>query len=521
MSLVFGKALKSASFVMGILLVIKVFGFVEKQVLAYFFGTGFQIDAYFVTFGILIGFWDCVRDLVGPAFLPVLVETKEKYTEAEGWKLISLVLNLLAIILFSLSLLCVIFAPSLVHLVAPGFEGERFRVAVNLARIMFAGAAFFGIEILTFLVLNSYRRFILPVLGDFSFKVLGLMGLIALYRPLGIYGLGIGILIGSLVAPLVHLLGLWKKRHLYQATLDTRFRPFRKVISLMPPLMIGLFFIQGRRLIDNAFASTLAVGSVASLTFAYRLIDFPFVAIAEPLAVVLFPFFSDLAVRHSREELAETLRTALKTILLVFIPLSIGLFMLRLPIIQLLFERGQFDASSTQMTVLPLTYYALGMTSYALEVVLLKFYYSLSDTRTPILLEAIAFTFHIALVYFLIGPLAHGGIALAFTLSKTTKVLLLYALLKKKVGNLQFYNLLGFLGKLGLAGAAMGASIYFYHDWARALLDLSHLIGRGILVGSSGMIGLMTFLIMVLLLRVQEVGVLVNLLHLKRMKAEI
>lgn len=511
---------------MGILLVIKVFGFVEKQVLAYFFGTGFQIDAYFVTFGILIVFWDCIRDLIGPSFLPVLVETKENQTEAQGWKLISILLNLLAIILLSLSFLCVIFAPSLVHFIAPGFKGEQFQVAVNLIRIMFAGAAFFGIEILTFQVLNSYHRFVLAVLGDFSFKVLGLLGLVTLYHSLGIYGLGVGILVGSLVAPLIHLAGLWRKRYLYQPTLDLSFGPFRKVISLMLPLVAGLFFTQGRRIIDNAFASTLAVGSVSALTFAYRLIDFPFVAIAEPLAVVLFPFFSDLAVKQSKtnspslrgkrmgeSELVETLMVALKMIFLIFIPLSIGLFTLRVPIIQLLFERGHFDANSTQMTVLPLTFYAWGMTSNALEAVLLRFYYALSDTKTPILLEVIAVLFHVTLVYFLIGPLQHGGIALAFTLSKTLKVSLLYALLKGKVVNLQFYNLLGFLAKLGLAGIAMGASIYFYHDWVKVLLDLSHLLGRGILVSSAGMVGLLTFFGMVLLLRVREVGTLVHLLR--------
>lgn len=515
---VFGKAFKAASAVMLILLVIKVFGFVEKQVLAYFFGTSFQIDAYFITFGILIAFWDCIRDLVGPSFLPVLVETRGKSTEAEGWKLISILLNFLAILLFGLSLLCILFAPSLVHLIAPGFKGEQLRVAINLTRIMFVGAAFFGIEILTFQVLNSYHRFILAVLGDFSFKVLGLLGLISLYHSFGIYGLGIGILVGSLVAPLIHFLGLWKKKHFYQATLDISFAPFRQMVIRMLPLVAGIIFTQGRRIVDSAFASTLAVGSVSALTFSYRLIDFPFVAIAEPLAVVLFPFFSDLAVKHGKEgqnvesELVETLLTAVKTILLIFIPLSIGLFMLRIPIIQLLFERGHFDAASTQITVLPLTYYALGMTAYALEALLLRFYYSLSDTRTPTVLEGITFALHVILIYLLIGPLQHGGIALAFTLSRTTKVLFLYLLLKKKVADLQVYNLLQFLARLGLAGLTMSVSIYFYHDWVKALLDLSHIAGRGILVGSAGIVGLTTFVVAVLLLKVREVGILISFL---------
>ena len=160
---------------------------------------------------------------------------------------------------------------------------------------MLTGWAFFAIGILTGLTLNSYKRFLLAVADDVVFKVAGFLGLVLLVRYVGIYGLAWGIALGSWVAPVLHLIGLRKRLPLYTPTINFKLEPLRKMVRLMGPLVIGTTCIESRRVIDNIFASKLRIGSVSALAFGYKLIEFAYVALVESLAVVVLPYFSDMA----------------------------------------------------------------------------------------------------------------------------------------------------------------------------------------------------------------------------------
>jgi len=247
----------------------------------------------------------------------------------------------------------------------------------------------------------------------------------------------LGIALGSWIAPFVHLIGLRKQLPFYKRRIDLKLEPLQKMFRLIVPLIVGTTCIESRRLIDNFFASKLRVGSVTALAYGYKLIEFAYVAIAEPLAVVVLPYFSDLAIQKEHEKLTETLMTTLRTVILIFTPLGVCLFALRYPVVRLLFERGEFDTISTQLTVTALTYYSPGIISFAVDVILLRFFFSMSDTKTPAIMEIFTITMHVGIIYMLSNTMAHGSIALAFTLSKTIKVLVLYGLLKKKIDDIQ------------------------------------------------------------------------------------
>ncbi len=484
---------------------IKVLGFVEKQVLAYYFGTGFEVDAYFAGFTLMIVFWDILRGLLGPSYLPALIEYRSQAGEVKSWQFTSTVLNVMTLIFVALTGLGLVFTSSLVKLVAPGFEGETFTMAIGLTRLMLTGAGFFAIALITGFTLNSYKRFLLAVIDDVVFKVAGLLGLVILARYVGIYGLAWGIALGSWVAPCIHLVGLRKYLRFYTPTLNIRTEPLRKMFRLIRPLVPGTLCIEGRRLVDNWFASSIGVGSISALNFGYKLIEFAYKSLAIPLATVVLPYFSDLALQKDHTKLTETLMTTLRTLILIFTPLAACLFVLRYPVVKLLFERGEFDAVSTQLTVTVLTFYSLGMVSFGVETILRQVYFSLSDTITPSIAEVLTLVLHVGIILLFRGPLKHGSIALAFTLSKTIKVLALFWLLHKKDIDIELPHNLRFLGKMGLAVLIMFLCMTGYNGAFASMFDLSSFFAQALLIASSGSVGMVIFMAVIIMLKVQEI----------------
>ncbi len=564
---IFRKITFSTSGITLILIGIKFLGFFEKQVLAAYFGTGYEVDAYFAGFSLMIVFWDFLRGLMAPSYLPTLMEYRSKVGEEQSWEFTSTVFNMMGLVFLALIGLGLLLTPQLISLAVPGFAHEasfteeeyihfsgrfphaehilnaelgrdggniylniqeipdslrnqlseeafealqqnarrRFTMTVGLTRLMLTGAAFFAIAILTGLTLNSYKRFILAVTDDVVFKVSGFLGLVLLARYIGIYGLAWGIALGSWIAPLVHLIGLRKHLPLYRAKISFTLEPVRKMFRLMAPLIVGVTCIESRRLIDNWFASKLRIGSVAALTFGYKLIEFPYVAIAEPLSVVVLPYFSDLALQRDHAQLSDTLMTTLRTVVLVFTPLSVCLFVLRHPVVRLLFERGEFDAASTRLTVAALTFYAVGLVSFALDVVLLKFYFSLSDTLTPAILEVVTITLHTLIISASMDSFGHAGIALAFTVSKTLKVGVLLGLLRNKLDDLQLPRNVNFLGKMVIAVGLMFLLMSGYQAMYGSFIEPSSFLTQAILIVTAGGLGGLSYCIAVLALNVEEV----------------
>jgi putative peptidoglycan lipid II flippase len=226
--------------------------------------------------------------------------------------------------------------------------------------------------------------------------------------------------------------------------------------------------------------------------------------------VVVLPYFSDLARENDHAKLSDTLMTTLRMVVLVFTPIGASLFMLRYPVVRLLFERGEFDVLSTQLTVTALGYYAVGIVGFAVEPILLRSYFSMSDTTTPAIMEVVTIAVHVAVIYIFLGTLNHGSIALAFTLSKTMKVLTLYALLKQKIGDIQFSHNLRFLGKISIATVLMILAMAGYHGWFSSYVHQSAFLPQALLIGTSGSVGALTFLIASIVLNVREIHLILH-----------
>ncbi len=297
-------------------------------------------------------------------------------------------------------------------------------------------------------VLNSHKRFFLPAVAPAALNVFWLAGLGIAYFSLSqqpqlqITVVAIFILVGGLAQALVQLPAVRKLGYVIVFNIKRMWPDIKDMIKLMVPGMFGLAVAQINYLVDLMLASFLQSGSVAALQFANRLILLPLGVLGTAVATATLPTLSETRVADGKKELADLSSYTLRLIFTLLIPMAVLTILLRFELIQLLFERGKFSATeSTPMTAFALLFYALGLTAFGGVKGAVQTFYSMKDTKTPVKIAALAMSLNIVLNVLLMGPLKHGGLALASSISSTINLLLLLLLFKKYLPEFNFKTL--------------------------------------------------------------------------------
>lgn len=464
---------KGAAIVSLFTLLVKAMGIVQKMVMADRFGTSIEADAFTYVFSsIVFTYWIIPHKLLSP-FLPLFTEKKTKEGEDSAWRFAGNVGAFVIIVMGIAVALGVATAPQLVHLTSSFQSEATSALASRLLRIMLPSALFMGVFWLLALIMHAHKRFAPPALGEAVNKFSIIFLMIALYGTMGIRGLALGVVVGGASAMLIQVIGLRTK--LRVSAFVPRFGDpdLKRLGRLMLPILLGIVSSQiSRTILDFWFVSRMGPGYTSSLGYAKGLADA--LMLLGPFAVgtVIYPFFSDLSAEGDPGRITNTLMTSLRLMALFFIPLSIGLLVLRTPFVRLMFERGEFDLHSVRLTTGPLLFYSLGLTAFALEILLMRFYLSMKDTLTPVLVGIGCVFLHIAVVLTLRHTLRHSSIALAYAVSKSVKVAVLFLLLQRKLPSLQTKQNLVFLAKTGLAATLMAMVVIVLDRRLAAVLEL-------------------------------------------------
>ena len=364
------KIAKAAGIVGGATLLSRIFGFVRDMVVAQLFGAGVATDAFFVAFRIP----NLLRRLVGEgsltaSFIPVYSEYISQRSKEEGDELVSASFSVLTIVLIFFTGLGILFSPWIIKFMAYGFslEPEKFKLTVLLTRLMFPYIFFIGLVALAMGVLNSWKHFAAPALAPvlLNLAIIACALLLAGFLKEPIISLAIGVLLGGIIQLLFQVPFIRRK----EITVRFLFRPFhpgvKRIGLLMAPSVLGLGVTQLNVLVSTFLASYLPGGSVSYLYYADRLLEFPMGIFAIAIATAILPTMSEQTTKNDLQGMKETLSFALRFVFFVTLPAMIGLMVLRLPIINLLFQRGAFSAHSAEMTAEALLYYALGLAAFA------------------------------------------------------------------------------------------------------------------------------------------------------------
>jgi murein biosynthesis integral membrane protein MurJ len=496
------RIVQATAVVSGITLVVKGLGFVEKLLLAYFFGTGFQLDAYLVAFSLPFSAYIVLREVVKPAFLPTFLRIRQE-SEEGAWRLFNGVGTLLLGLLSAATVAAVVLAAQLVSLAAPGFSGAQRTLAVHLTQLVMPALVLLGMSTLTTSVLHSEKRFIRPALGDAAFRAGPLVLLLATG---GVWGMALGVSLGALSKLLVEAFGLKEYLRRVRLALDLAFEPVRAVGRLAAPLLAALFlslFIVP--LVENSFASRAGVGGVSALAYARKVVETLATILPYTLGLVLLPFSAEMAARQDEEALSRTLGGAVRALTLLFVPVTLGLAVLREPFVQLLFERGAFTAASTQLTAGPLLFYAFALLPFALEVVVVQFFFAVRDTLTPVLTDVAAFVLNVALIPFLMAAFGLGGIALAAAIAKALKVLLLLMLFRRRIPAFRLGSLVPFTGQIALVSLIATIALLAFSTVIWPLVTGLGMAGLVAYLCAGALVAAGTFFLAAYLLRVSEV----------------
>ncbi len=449
---------------------------------------------------------------LGSAFLPVFTSLLVKNERASAWKLASSLIILVTLILSLAALLAALFAPQIVrYLLAPGLarDPRLFSLTVNLLRIQSVSAVLFGLGGLVISILNAHQIFLIPQLTAAMYQIGQIFGVLVLAHWMGIYGLAWGVVIGSGLFLFIQLPMLFKLKGEFQPALGLANPDVRKVIQLMGPRVFGTAVVQLNFWVNNNLASRMVEGSIISITYGFALMLMAQAAIAQSAAIAALPTFSAQYALGKLDEMRRSLASTLRGIFLLALPASVGLMLLAKPIVAMLYQRGEFNAIVAEMTAWALLWYAAGLVGHSVMEVLTRAFYAQHDTKTPVLIGAIAmglnivFSLTFARLFRQIGWMPHGGLALANSLATALETIALFIFMRRRLNGIEGSYIARGLATCALASLAMGIGLWF---WLQAAGSLTHWV---VVLGGVA-IGGIIYLLSVMILKVPEIQIVIE-----------
>lgn len=456
-------------------LISRVLGFIRDIVIARFFGASLVADAFFVAFRIPNFFRRLSAEgAFSQAFVPVLSEYKQNKTPEEVQAFVQSTLGVLCLFLCLLTFVALLAAPLVILLFAPGFHAspEKLDLAISLLRITFPYLIFISLTAMAAAVLNTYGIFaapaVTPVLLNIAMITSAILGSLYLEQP--IYGLAWGVFAGGILQLVVQWPFLKRVGIAFLPRFKGRHAGVSKVLKLMLPALVGVSAVQISVLIDTLIASFLQSGSISWLYYSDRLMEFPLGVFGIALATVILPHLSQQHLDTKPEGFSHTLDWALKMILLIALPATLGLCLLAEPILISLFQYGAFDARDAEMSSKSLIAYSVGLQAFILIKVFATAFYARQDTKSPVRIALIALLANVLLNLALVGPLQHAGLALATSISAYLNASLLHRGLRKQGIYAPDSHLLGFFFKVTIANAVMAAIVLLMTEPAEVWL---------------------------------------------------
>ena len=467
------RLLRSASLVSVITLTSRVFGYLRDQRIAFLLGP-VEADAYWMAYTIP----NLLRRLVGEgavsaAFIPIFSKYLSGNDRKDAWEFANAMLALATLVMALVTVIGILIAPLLVRIIAYGFETPgKVELTTLLTRIMFPYIFLVCLSALAMGVLNSFHKFAVPAFAPvlLNLSIITCSFVTGLF-PSSEIALAVGVVIGGVAQLVIQVPQLRRTGWRIRPRLNLGHPGVRRAGLLMAPLVVSVGVVQVNVLVDKAFAAFLVDGSVFALSMSDRVMELVLGGYSIAIATVVLPMLSRNVAQGQLEEMRSTINFASRIILFITVPATVGLVILRVPIIQVLFEYGEFDEAATALTAFPLLFFALGLSAFSMMKIIVPAFYALQDTRTPVKVAVAAMVLNVAFNFAFFQPLQVGGPALATTLAAVFSVITLVIIFTRREGSLDMGSILASLGRFLIASTLMGVAAYrlinldgFYHD---------------------------------------------------------
>lgn len=508
--------LSGAFILMSTTILTKILGLVRDRLLAHLFSPD-EVAIFFAAIQIpdLI-FNIFVFGVLSVAFIPVFTEYFEGKGKKQAFELASSVVNLALLILIILSVIVFIFAePIIGNFVVPGFTTDQKAQVVALTKVILIGQIILAVGSFFIGILQSFQRFIFPALAGVFYNFGMILGIVLFFKELGIMSAAVGVIIGATLHVLIQLPLIINLGFKWRLTKNIFNSGVQEIMKLMSVRTIGLAAEQINGLVAVNLASLITVASVTYLTFAQHLQIVPVSLFGTALAQAALPVLSSERARGRMDEFKTTLLTTMHQILFLVLPAAAILIVLRIPSVRLVFGASQFDWVATVLTGRTLGFMAIGLSAQAVSLLLVRGFYALKDTKTPVVVSLLTVLLNIALsVYFVsILKMDVWSLGLAFSISNIFSTLLLFIFLHFKVGKFNINQALTPLVKMLMATIIMGIALYIPIKLLdQVIFDTTKVVGLLILTGLSSIFALTIYVILVWYMKVKELKTYVDLL---------
>lgn len=452
----------------------RILGLVREQVLAHAFGASHQMDAFNVAFRLP----NLVRDLFAEgamtaAFVPTFSRTLARDGKDAAWTLGRRAITALLAMTSVIALLGIVLAEPMTRAFAGEFAEVpgKFELTVRLTRLMFPFLPLVAVSVAAMGMLNALGRFFVPALAPATFNVASIAGillLVPLMPSLGlepVTALAIAVLAGGLAQVLLQWPQLRAEGFRFSPEFAPRDPGLREILLLMGPGTLGVAATQFNVYVNTVLATSQQPGAVSWLNYAFRILYLPIGLFGVSIASASLPLISQHAAREDTVAVRQTVSHAMRLILALTVPASVGLLVLAAPIVRLIFERGRFLPSDTEAVAIALMAYAPGLVGYSAVKVLSPTFYALRDSRTPVIISVTAVLMNATLSLALVRPFGYVGLPLGTALASLLNAGLLLVLLRRRIGGIEAGRLASTLVRIGLASAAMGAAAWGAQAW--------------------------------------------------------
>ena len=497
----------------------RLLGLARDQVLAWFFGASNEMDAFVVALRVP----NLVRDLfaegaMSAAFVPTFTRQLTLKGKADAWRLANNVLTALLLSTGALVVLGIAFARPLIEMYAGDFASVpgKLELTVRLTRVMLPFLTMVAVAAAVMGMLNSLHHYFVPALSPAMFNIATIVGafvLIPIMPPLGlppIMAIAFAALAGGLGQIAIQWPSLRREGFRYEPVFDPRDRVLRRVLILMGPGTIGLAATQVNLFVNTLLATSQGTGAASWLTYAFRLMYLPIGLFGVSIGTAVLPAVSRYAALDDIAGIRNTVSRGLGMMLMLNVPATVGLFVLAMPIVQLLFERGRFLPVDTAATAAAARFYAIGLVGYSAVRIASPTFYAIGDSRVPAMVSVGAIAVNVIASVALVRAMGFQGLALGTSIASIANGTALVWLLRRRLGRLDGRRLSVTLVKVGASSAVMAiAAVTIQHAMVRVAPG-SGLVAQLLRLGASIGGGMAALAGTAKILRVDEFGVVVE-----------
>jgi putative peptidoglycan lipid II flippase len=443
----------------------RVLGLGRELIFAALFGSGRLLDAFTIAFRIP----NLLRDLfaegaLSTSFITTFSKTIATDGDRAAWRLADKVGTLTVIVLSSITIVGIITAPWLVHVLAPGFDADKAALTITLTRIMYPFILLVSLAALVMGMLNAKSIFGVPAMASSFFNLGSIISGVLLgywldpgFGPKALMGFAVGTLVGGALQLAVQLPALRRVGYAFHLDLQWRDKGVKAILRLMGPSVVAASTTQVNVLVNSIFASKLGDGPTFWLSAAFRLMQMPLGIFGVALGTVALPLLARMAATGNMVSFRSELSRGMRLAFLMTIPSTIGLMMLAEPIMSVIYQHGRYDAYQAGEAAGALRFYAIGLSGYAALKVLVNAFYALDRRKTPMLVSFSAVALNLLLNWYFTVHLEwrHRGLAFSTACIATSNFLILYFLMRRQLGFLETRSMLALLAKLTVAGAVL------------------------------------------------------------------